>query len=185
MTYKTHTAFSITFTSASMIAISKLFDYSIVDNSISLLIIIFFSILGGLIPDIDERNSYISTLFPFSILSIFIRSFTKHREITHRFFTVVSLFIITFIIYKYSKVENRYIELGIYSFFLGYLSHLLGDAMTTGGIKRFFYPVSKKTFYFLPKSLRFNTFSSKETIYLFIFSFSSAYLIYFISVNML
>lgn len=53
---------------------------------------------------------------------------------------------------------------------IAYFSHLIGDGFTKGGLRRFWFPFSKKTIWFLPKRLRFKTGSFIESIWLLIFS---------------
>ena len=50
------------------------------------------------------------------------------------------------------------------------MSHSIGDGFTKGGVPRFMYPFSKKTFWALPKPLRFYTGSFPELIWFLIFT---------------
>lgn len=174
MTYKTHTAFSL---SLSLIPFST--GLLPVENPINLILIFITSYLFSLAPDFDEPNSYLSKRFPWIIISQIISVFTTHRGITHRFLTpfIITIFMIP-IFYFYPK----------YSFlipviFISYLGHLIGDGFTKGGLKRFYYPFSKKTVWFLPKFMRFKTGSFIENIYLLIFSILSIIQIYLVIIN--
>ena len=126
-------------------------------------------LLISLFPDLDERNSYLSRKFPWNLLSIGITSFTNHRGLTHRFLAVFIPPTLITLIELYTNTIEWLWPL-IYFSFISYLSHLIGDGFTIGGLKRFFYPFSKKTVWFLPKSLRFKTGSFTENIWLLFFT---------------
>jgi membrane-bound metal-dependent hydrolase YbcI (DUF457 family) len=130
---------------------------------------IFFTIfIFSLFPDLDEPNSYLSKRPPWNIFSIIISSITEHRGVTHRFFTsFIPPILVAVILHFIQHLE--FWPLILISW-LSYLSHLIGDGFTKGGLRRFYYPFSKKTIWFLPKSLRFKTGSFIETLWLLFFS---------------
>jgi membrane-bound metal-dependent hydrolase YbcI (DUF457 family) len=153
MTYKTHTMMSLAVAFAPL----AILPLNINNLPFYLASVSFFS----LFPDLDEKNSYLSYKFPF--LSMFLRLFTEHRGLTHRFFFSLIVFPIIYLaFYVLYPLKD---PLLFYFAWIGYISHLIGDGFTKGGLKRFFYPFSKKTFYFLPYYLRFKTNSFIEKIY--------------------
>ena len=79
-------------------------------------------VLGSLLPDIDLEDSTISQIFPFTILSFFIRKL-GHRTITHDVLWTIPLGI--FLILKYPWF------IGL---ILGYWGHLFLDGFTRSGI---------------------------------------------------
>lgn len=174
MTYKTHTAFSLSLTlipfSTGMITLSEPKD---------LLIIFIVNYILSLSPDFDEPGSYLSKRFPWIIISTIISSFTTHRGVTHRFLAPFIVTGISLPIFYYFPAYSYLIPV----IFISYLGHLIGDGFTLGGLKRFYYPFSKKTVWFLPKFLRFRTGSFIENILLMIFSFSALFQIYLIIIR--
>jgi len=118
--------------------------------------------LFSLLPDFDEPNSFLSRKFPFNIVSNILALFTRHRGITHRFVAiavVVGLFCALIKVSEYTQ----YCYLGYFAA-IAYFVHLLGDAMTVGGIKRFWYPLSKKTFWVIPKPFRLKLVFTKDGV---------------------
>lgn len=87
-------------------------------------------LLGSLLPDIDEQNSKINRQSGF--IGSIISFLTKHRGIFHSVFLAVLFFLLitTFL-------SNYY----AWALLIGYLSHLLGDALTPMGI-HILYPLS-------------------------------------------
>jgi len=120
MLFRTHIAFSF--------LISLLFIHVLnTENQILFMILVLF---GSMLPDIDSLNSKISNKIP--ILPKILSLFVKHRGIFHSIFMALA---ISYIIYLFT---------GYFSgFLIGYLSHLVADAMTKSGIA-FLYPFSKK-----------------------------------------
>ena len=174
MTYKTHTSLSLTL---SLLPFST--GLIPVDNPINLILIFVTSYLFSLAPDFDEPNSYLSKRFPWIIISNIISLFTTHRGVTHRLIApIVVTLVFSPIFYFYPK----------YSFlipvmFIAYLGHLIGDGFTKGGLRRFYYPFSKKTVWFLPKFMRFKTGSIIENFYLLLFSFLAIIQVYLVIIN--
>ena len=174
MTYRTHTALSL---SLSLIPFST--GLIPVENPINLILIFVTSYLFSLAPDFDEPNSYLSKRFPWIIISHIISAFTTHRGVTHR---LIAPIVVTMV---FSPIFYFYPE---YSFlipvmFIAYLGHLIGDGFTKGGLRRFYYPFSTKTIWFLPKYLRFKTGSIIENFYLILFSVFTVIEVYLIIIN--
>lgn len=96
------------------------------------LILLFFALLGAIFPDIDEPNSYIGRRT--YIISKLFKFVFGHRGFTHSlagmiFFTVI-LGVITSVYFNLPYSVPLF-------FGLGYLSHLLGDLLTSHGIPLF------------------------------------------------
>jgi len=174
MTYKTHTSFSLALTltpfSTGLITLSDPKD---------LFIIFIVNYIISLSPDFDEPGSYLSKRFPWIIVSHIISSFTTHRGVTHRFLAPFIVTATSLPIFYYYPSYSYLIPV----IFISYLGHLIGDGFTLGGLKRFYYPFSKKTVWFLPKALRFRTGSFIENILLLIFSFLALLQIYLIIIH--
>jgi len=88
------------------------------------LIFLAFILLGALLPDIDSADSFIGRkVKPLSL-------FFKHREFWHSITAMIFFTIIVFLI-----AQNIY----ALALAIGYLSHLILDSLTRGGIA-FFWP---------------------------------------------
>jgi len=90
--------------------------------------IIFFLLvmLGSLLPDIDEENSKISKWF--GIIGKIVSKIFSHRGFLHSiFFFLILGMLMTHFFGKYYA----------YGLMLGYLAHLLGDAISLQGVKVF------------------------------------------------
>lgn len=87
-------------------------------------------LLGSLLPDIDEQNSKINRQSGF--IGSIISFLTKHRGIFHSVFLAVLFFLLITIFWS-----NYY----AWAMLVGYLSHLLGDALTPMGV-HILYPLS-------------------------------------------
>ena len=125
---------------------------------------------GSLLPDIDEPNSYIGRRFNF--LSLFLKILgIKHRTFTHYLIFPVIVFLISIFLSGIYKTTGLGIAFGI-------LMHDIGDMLTKGGIKGFFYPFLKeKTIRILPKNIAFYTNSVTEYMLIFILYLVDFYLI--------
>ncbi len=87
-------------------------------------------LLGSILPDIDSRYSKINRWS--GIVGIFVTFFFKHRGIFH---SLVFHFILALIAgYFFGFIYAL-------ALFIGYSAHLIGDALTRGGVK-FLYPFS-------------------------------------------
>ncbi len=117
--------------------------------------------IGSLLPDLDHSRSFISKRVPF--IPYLLSLFTHHRGFTHSMQGIVfiGMFLTILVLAKYLP---RFLAIG---FFVGYVLHIVGDAMTLAGIKNF---CCKKGLYLLPKFLRFKTGSKIERFYFFLFS---------------
>lgn len=114
-------------------------------------------VLGSLLPDIDEPQSYIGkrTIFISNILKMVF----GHRGATHYLIAPLSILIGSIFVYQYNTLYGYFVAGVAY----GYLFHLFGDMLTISGIRRFFFPFGKNTSYGLvPKRFRFYTNSIKE-----------------------
>lgn len=94
------------------------------------LFVLLVTFLSG-IPDIDTENSkYGRKIYPVSLI---IRMLFGHRGFMHSLFPPVILYFV------FSYFDLQYIGLAV---LVGYVAHLIGDALTWEGIA-FFYPFSK------------------------------------------
>jgi len=112
-------------------------------------------IVGSLLPDIDEKGSYIGRKLYF-VSGIFKDLGIEHRGFTHFLIIPLSLMLISYLVMD-----------GGWLFWLafGILMHDLGDMLTKSGIKGFFYPLfERKRIGLLPKKFRFKTFSFAEKV---------------------
>jgi len=120
MMYRTHLAFGLL---AGLIAI----NYFNTNKYIFIAAVLF----GSIFADIDESGSYIGKRTGF--LSWAIEFLFGHRGIFHSLLLASLLFL--------GFVAFGYVVLGA-GFLVGYVSHLIADALTVGGV-RMFYPFSK------------------------------------------
>jgi len=173
MTYRTHLAFSTAVTLIPLPLLpfwSSYNPFSYISSIIELTIILAIIFISSLAPDFDEPNSYLSKRFPWFIISRVLSLFVKHRGSTHRF---IATFIYAGILsglayYGFGETIINYAYM-LYFAAVPYLFHAIGDGFTKGGVPRFWYPFSKKTYWFLPRALRFYTGGTIENIYFLIF----------------
>jgi len=112
---------------------------------------------GALLPDIDEPNSYIGRRFEFISIPLKILGI-KHRTFTHYLIFPLMVFLISLFL-------SGIYQLAGFGLALGILMHDIGDMLTKGGIKGFFYPFLKeKTIRLLPKEFAFYTNSATEYV---------------------
>lgn len=106
--------------------------------------VIVGSVVGSLIPDLDHPKSVIGKRF--KPISKGISKAFGHRGITH---SPMALVVYSMLMLKLTKTPKEYYELlfqyGAIGSAVGYLSHLVLDMLTVGGIP-LFYPISKKRF---------------------------------------
>ncbi len=88
-------------------------------------------LIGGMLPDIDKSNSKIGRKT--KPISVFVEMFTSHRGFFHSLFPLA----IIYLVFNY-LLKLNYMGYGL---IIGYLGHLIIDAINYGGIK-FFYPLS-------------------------------------------
>lgn len=114
-------------------------------------------LIGTLFPDIDESESYIGNKL--KVVSIVMSSLFKHRTFTH--YLIFPLFLILMVFY----IDNEFNKVTLLGFAIGILLHDVGDMLTKGGIKGFFWPFFPNTrIALLPYFLRFKTFSIEEYV---------------------
>lgn len=95
---------------------------------------VFFLILfGSVFPDIDQKNSFIGKIF--RPLNEFVTSLSKHRGIFHSVWFVIILNLLFYFLIKEYLIYSLY-------FSIGYISHLISDALTYAGIN-FLHPIKK------------------------------------------
>lgn len=145
--------------------------YLIENYSIPMVMLMFaFMILGSLLPDIDEPNSYIGNrakLLSYALKVIGI----KHRTITHWLIFPLLIALLAYFL------DNSIATPLLYSLAFGVLAHDIGDMLTKGGINGFFYPLFPSTkIAILPRFLRFQTFSFIEYIIVLFLFFFNAYI---------
>jgi inner membrane protein len=161
MTYKTHVSFAI----AASIPVC---EYAFSLGSTSAVLFLSASAIGSLSPDFDEEGSYLSRKIP--VLPMIFKIFgVKHRGATHRAIAVFALCVF-FVSLALIEKDNTLILPIATGFIFGYIFHLLGDMLTKGGIRKFFYPVSEKTAVLFPRKYRFYTGSIEEMFVCGIFS---------------
>lgn len=136
-------------------------DYKV---AIGTLVLVTAGAIGSLMPDIDHPNSYISKQSP--ILSFFVKIFlglsrivtkiilslcfwiskrrkeailagTNHRGIFHTLLMVIAMYFLFGLIGMFIPDYGRLIQLG---FTGGYLSHIMVDMLTKGGVM-LLYPI--------------------------------------------
>lgn len=174
MTYKTHLSFSMAVTLIPLPLTAfwtTLNPFSQISSVVELSIASALIFISALAPDLDEPGSYLSKRFPWMIVSVILSIFTTHRGATHLFIAPFIYALLIAIISAFFLKDKVFDYLYMtYFLIVPYMFHLIGDGFTKGGIRRFMYPFSKKTFWTLPKSLRFYTGSFTENIYLVIFT---------------
>src|SRR5574344_1112691 len=181
MTYKTHLSLSFASSFSMVFLPEKINPFFQIENPLVFSVICILIFVSALAPDFDEPNSYLSKRFPWFIVSHILSSFTTHRGVTH--YAIASLvyglivFLIALVFLKGQIVDYLYIMPFV---IIAYFSHPIGDAFTKGGVKRFFYPFSKKTFWVLPPALRFYTGGLIEHLYLILFTGIFIFEIYFL-----
>lgn len=179
MTYKTHTTMALVSTLALGFLPTPYNPYYYIQNPLYFPLVFAIAFVSSLAPDFDEPGSYLSSRFPWIIVSHILAIFVTHRGVTHR---ILAVPFYGLIIYGILMLLNQEKELWILAIFgsVAYFMHLVGDGMTRGGLPRFYYPFSKKTIWFLPKSMRFYTGSFIEMILLFLFLCTVIAEIYFL-----
>lgn len=100
--------------------------------------------IGGLIPDIDHKNSTISKKIP--ILSWLARLFAGHRGLFH---CPIFYGLLAWAAYSFLLPETDLFRAGFWGVCAGVASHLFLDACTIRGIPMFF-PLSTKSVHLLP-----------------------------------
>jgi len=145
----------MTLASLSLITIGTYTDMSLGSFTI------FYSggLLGSLLPDIDEQESYIGRRV--EPLSFIVSSIFSHRTFTHYLIFPILIFLFGFYFFE-GVLQTLFIGLST-----GILLHDIGDMLTKGGIVGFFWPFwAKNRIALLPRPLRFYTASTQEYIFI-------------------
>lgn len=131
-------------------------------SSLSSIIAILGGIyLGALLPDIEEPESYIGNKF--KLFSIVFASFIKHRTLTHYLITPTLIIALAF----YVLTPYSFSQLFFYALAIGMVMHDIGDMLTNGGIRGFFFPFFPNTrIALLPSFLRLETFGFIEHLFI-------------------
>lgn len=137
MTKETHSTGGVCISLIMLNSILTLFlyPYDIAYKILLLALFFHFSYIGSIFPDIDQRKSSISQMYPF--FSKHIGSKCRHRGFTH---SILCLTLISFISYVILNISNFNIIFLVISigFIGGYISHLILDFFTSEGIELFF-----------------------------------------------
>jgi len=127
--------------------------------------------VGSVLPDIDEPNSYIGKRlaflsFPLKIIGI------PHRTITHYLIFPLLIALTAFF-------TSGIVKISLFGLAFGILMHDVGDMLTKGGIKGFFFPFLRdKTIRLLPKDYAFYTNSVTEFMLIAVLFAADFYLFY-------
>lgn len=112
--------------------------YNFYYRVILLLIYIYFSYFGSLLPDIDMRGSYISKRFPIIYKKIGKR--LRHRGLTHSLIFLSILSFLGEILFKWT--DNNIVFFCLSSgIIVGCISHICLDLLTKEGVE-LFYPIT-------------------------------------------
>ena len=111
MLYRTH------------VALTLLFILALVPHVTHPLVFALIALVSSFLVDIDTTNSHIGQKIYFRPLQWFV----KHRGFIHSFTFCILI----------SAVLAFFIPLAAFGFFIGFSSHLLGDALTLDGIRPF------------------------------------------------
>lgn len=136
MTGRTHDAIAF----ASLITVATIYPPATL-NLATLSAAVVANIIGGTLPDIDQATNRLWDLLPFgdNMGKVFRRVFMGHRTLTH---SLLGVFLVTtllqFIIPKLFNPEYIDGQIIFASIMIGYISHLLGDAVTKEGLPLFF-----------------------------------------------
>jgi len=156
MTFRTHIAFATTVALPPLIYLHSIHAIT-AQEFISLIVTIS---IGSLLPDLDHTQSYISKKVP--LISQIIAFFTSHRGFTHSISGIIAATVTFTAIALFFSLPLVWVV----GFMVGYVLHILGDAMTVSGVK----VCCGYKIYLVPKALRFRVGSDKEKIYFAIFS---------------
>lgn len=158
-------------TSAIVVAAFK-FKYLNFGTYYQFYIFYFSALLGCLLPDIDEKESYIGKKL--LILSFWISMFLRHKTFTHYLFLPILIFILG---YYYATDKSQIVMFGIA---FGIFLHSLEDMLTNRGIKGYLFPFFPNTYIaLLPNILRLETGGIIESLWSYLIFFPlNAYLIY-------
>lgn len=93
-------------------------------------------IIGSLLPDIDHRQSYISTRNEFTqfLSGTLTKELTTHRDHFHTIYASIGFTVLAIIVWYFIGIQSLNPFIVGFGMFLGYTSHLLGDAINSKGI---------------------------------------------------
>lgn len=178
MTSRTHDVFAV----ASLITVATYYPPPSI-NLITLITSSIGCIVGALLPDIDQETNRLWDLIPAGhiIGDVLGKLFLAHRTLSHSVLGV-------FIVYKLLGLvlpklfNSTFINVQILfaSIMVGYLSHLLADALTEEGLPLFF-PIKWKIGFPPIRAWRIKTGGWFEKLV--IFPATIAYIVWFVSVN--
>ncbi len=178
MTSRTHDVFAV----ASLITVATYYPPPSI-NLITLITSSIGCIVGALLPDIDQETNRLWDLIPAGHLigDVLGKLFLAHRTLSHSVLGV-------FIVYKLLGLllpklfNSTFINVQILfaSIMIGYLSHLLADALTEEGLPLFF-PIKWKIGFPPIKPWRIKTGGWFEKFV--VFPSVIAYIVWFVSVN--
>lgn len=124
-------------------AISSCFLYISPVKPLNIAVFTISSVLGGLMPDIDMPTSTIGK--PLKPISKLINKLFGHRTITHAAFWIIPILLLILKFQNETTVSYHLLCIFLEGYLCGFLSHLLGDMMTTGGIP-LLYPLQRKRY---------------------------------------
>jgi len=131
----------------------------------ALILYAFGVLIGTILPDIDEPESYIGRRF--YGLAFLIKKVNRHRGITHSIWAILLPLVLA---------------IGTGSHFLfgltvGVMTHIMGDMLTNSGVKGFLSPFYEGRITLLPLEYRFQTGGTVEYIIIFILLLVDGYLL--------
>lgn len=108
------------------------------------LVLIAGATVGGLLPDIDHRGSYLGSKA--KVASFVVNKTLGHRGATH---SPIIMGVLLGLLYVQTSTKSFILAPLIIGLALGVLSHILLDCLTIAGVP-LLYPFSKKKFSLLP-----------------------------------
>lgn len=115
-----------------------LLEYNFFYRIILLLIYVYFSYFGSLLPDIDMRGSYISKRFP--TIHKKIGKKLRHRSFTHSLIFICILSFLGELLLQYSDSNIVFLCL-VSGLIIGNISHICLDLLTKEGVE-LLYPIN-------------------------------------------
>ena len=157
----THALIGVTMVVGAQALTGFMQPYLIQDIPTGVVLNISVGIIGALLPDIDANESSIKRELGLAgqLIQTLLRMIgVKHRGATHFGLTTLLLLFGATLIGRYLG----YPDLGV-AFGLGYISHILADALTKSGVP-LLWPFYRKSIHLLPKAFRIRTGGSVETL---------------------
>jgi inner membrane protein len=150
---------------------ASVYDLGLQINFLHILLYLSVAHFFSLVPDIDESGSTIGRLFP--ILSHAVDLLFRHRGPTHWLIMPTSIYLLSF---TQEGAEYAFI---LHAIAIGWLAHILGDLLTTSGIKGLFFPFFPNTRIKLPYFLSFTTGGVIESIVVFSLTLFNIYILFY------